>query len=56
MPLRSASVRNAAQYRQIRSLIQTETQTYRVLPPVPNLTPTFLVHHASGDASPGICH
>jgi hypothetical protein len=44
-----ALVRIATQYRQIRSLIQTEAQTYRILPLIPNTTSTFLVQQASGD-------
>src|SRR5262245_21413265 len=36
-------VRSATQYRQFRSLIQTEAQTYRTLPLIPNTTSTFLV-------------
>lgn len=42
------SVRSATQYRQIRSLIQTEAQTYRTLPLIPNTTPAFLVQQANG--------
>ena len=42
-------VRSATQYRQNRSLIQAEAQTYRILPLVPNPTPTFFVKHANGD-------
>ena len=30
-------------------MIQAEAQTYRILPLVPNPTPTFFVKHANGD-------
>jgi hypothetical protein len=49
MSLRPASVRSATQYKQIRSLIQTEAQTYKILPLIPNPTSAFLVQHANGD-------
>ena len=49
MSLHPASVRNTTQYKQIRSLIQTEAQTYKILPLIPNPTSAFLVHHANGD-------
>jgi len=42
------SVRSATQYRQIRSLIQTETQTYRTLQLIPNTTSAFFVQQANG--------
>jgi hypothetical protein len=42
-------VYNAIQYRQIRSLIQTEAQTYRILPLIPNPTSPFLVQQANGE-------
>src|SRR5262249_39977839 len=47
--LHPASVRSATQYRQIRSLIQTEAQTYRILPLIPNPISAFLVQHVNGD-------
>jgi len=47
--LHPTSVRSATQYRQIRSLIQTEAQTYRILPLNPNPTSAFLVKQAKGD-------
>jgi hypothetical protein len=47
-PLCMTSVRSATQYRRIRSLIQIEAQTYRILPIIPNTTPTFLVQRANG--------
>lgn len=39
----------AHQYNRIRSLIQSEAQTYMALPLIPNPTPTFLVRHLNGD-------
>jgi len=48
MSLCPASVRSATQYREIRSLIQTEAQTYKILPLIPNRTSAFLVRHANG--------
>src|SRR5262245_29499299 len=48
-PLCTTSLRSATQYRPIRSLIQAEAQTYRILPLVPNSTSPFLVQQANGD-------
>ena len=47
MPRCMTSVRSATQYRQIRSLIQTEAQTYRILLVIPNPTSTFLVQNVA---------
>jgi hypothetical protein len=49
----TASVRTTcgvpSQVGQIRYLIQTEAQTYRALPLIPNPISTFLAQHAKGD-------
>jgi hypothetical protein len=55
-PLCMTSVRSAAQYRRIRSLIQIEAQTYRILPIIPNTTPTFLVQRANGAVQKIVVH
>jgi hypothetical protein len=47
--LRAALVRSVCQYRQIRSFIQTESQTYKTLPLILNPTSILLVQHANGD-------
>ena len=41
------SVRSANRYKQIRSLIQTEAQPYRILLSIPNPTSAFLVQQAN---------
>jgi hypothetical protein len=38
-----AWVRSATQYRQIRSLIHSDAQPYRILSLIPNPTSTFIV-------------
>jgi len=55
-PLCMTSVRSATQYRRIRSLIQIEAQTYRILPIIPNTTPTFLVQRANGAVQKIVVH
>jgi len=49
MSLCLTSVGSATQYKQIRSLIQAEAQTYRISPLISNSIPTFLVQQANGE-------
>jgi hypothetical protein len=44
-----SSVRSATQYRQFRSLIQTEAQTYKTLRLIPNPTSTNFAQNANWD-------